>query len=158
MKELIENIDNDIKRCENNLKENDFLEMVIIIEELYDKYKNNINFIDTIPKDIVWKYNKRDLEIINKNLKEYKKRVLSKYKRNDFNSKIEKLKNKIINVDKKSKDNLLKIIKELECLIDEEITLDEKWNEVKKYMNYIQYQKRDIASDFLEIVNYIIKD
>ena len=158
MKELIENIDNDIKRCENNLKENDFLEMVIIIEELYDKYKNNIKFINTIPKDVVWKYSKKDLEIINDNLNIYKKMVLSQYKRNDFNFKTNQLKNKIINIDIKIKYDLLKIIEELEYLIDKDITLDEKWNEVKKHIAYIQYQERSIAVDFLELINYIIKD
>lgn len=158
MKELIENIDNDIKRCENNLKENDFLEMVIIIEELYDKYKNNIKFINTIPKDVVWKYSKKDLEIINDNLNIYKKMVLSQYKRNDFNFKTNQLKNKIINIDIKNKYDLLKIIEELEYLIDKDITLDEKWNEVKKHIAYIQYQERSIAVDFLELINYIIKD
>ena len=158
MKELIENIDNDIKRCENNLKENDFLEMVIIIEELYDKYKNNIKFINTIPKDVVWKYSKKDLEIINDNLNIYKKMVLSQYKRNDFNFKTNQLKNKIININIKNKYDLLKIIEELESLIDKDITLDEKWNEVKKHIAYIQYQERSIAVDFLELINYIIKD
>ncbi len=158
MKELIENIDNDIKRCENNLKENDFLEMVIIIEELYDKYKNNIKFINAIPKDVVWKYSKKDLEIINDNLNMYKNRVLSQYKRNDFNFKTNQLKNKIININIKNKYDLLKIIEELESLIDKDITLDEKWNEVKKHIACIQYHERSIVVDFLELINYIIKD
>ena len=42
MNELIDLLDKDIKICEDTLKENDFLEMVIIIEELHNKYKNNI--------------------------------------------------------------------------------------------------------------------
>ena len=115
--------------------------MVIIIEELYDKYKNNIKFINAIPKDVVWKYSKKDLEIINDNLNMYKNRVLSQYKRNDLNFKTNQLKNKIINLNIKNKSDLLKIIEELESLIDKDITLDEKWNEVKKHIACIQSMK-----------------
>ena len=35
-------LNQDIKRCEDVLIENNYLEIVITIEELHDKYKNDI--------------------------------------------------------------------------------------------------------------------
>ena len=72
MKEFLELIDKDINRCDNILKENNYLEIVIAVEELVDKYKDSINDI-SINNDRVWNYSKKDLEIIKEKLISYKK-------------------------------------------------------------------------------------
>ncbi len=55
-------LDLDIKRCEIVLKENNYLDIVIAIEELHDKYKNTIDSISNISRDVVWNYSKKDIE------------------------------------------------------------------------------------------------
>ena len=72
MKEFLEGIDKDISRCDNILKENYYLEIVIGVEELVDKYKDTINDI-AMNNDRVWNYSKKDLEIIKEKLISYKK-------------------------------------------------------------------------------------
>ena len=54
-------LDLDIKRCETLLIENNYLEIVIAIEELHDKYKNNIDSVSNISNDVVFKYIKKDI-------------------------------------------------------------------------------------------------
>ena len=54
MKENIKILDLDIKKCEESLKLNNLLEMVIIIEEMIDKYKNQINNLSSLEKNNVW--------------------------------------------------------------------------------------------------------
>ena len=58
-------LDLDIKRCEIVLKENNYLDIVIAIEEIHDKYKNTIDSISNISRDVVWNYSKKDIENIN---------------------------------------------------------------------------------------------
>ena len=53
-------LDIDIKRCEIVLKENNYLDIVIAIEEIHDKYKNTIDSISNISRDVVWNYSKKD--------------------------------------------------------------------------------------------------
>ena len=72
MKEFLEGIDKDISRCDNILKENNYLEIVIGVEELVDKYKDTINEI-AMNNDRVWNYSKKDLEILKEKLISYKK-------------------------------------------------------------------------------------
>ena len=68
MKENIKILDLDIKKCEEALKLNNLLEMVIIIEEMIDKYKNQINNLSSLEKNNVWSYKKKDLEDLNEYL------------------------------------------------------------------------------------------
>ena len=53
-------LNQDIKRCEDVLIENNYLEIVITIEELHDKYKNDIVNISNIDKRYLYNnvYNK----------------------------------------------------------------------------------------------------
>ena len=80
MKENIKILDLDIKKCEEALKLNNLLEMVIIIEEMIDKYKNQINNLSSLEKNNVWSYKKKDLEDLNEYLNEYKNKLTNEYK------------------------------------------------------------------------------
>lgn len=78
-------LDADIKRCEDIIKTNDYLEIVIAIEELLDKHKQIIgNEINASNK--VWNYSKKDLENILNKLKSEKEKLLLEY----YNSQIKK--------------------------------------------------------------------
>ncbi|UPA31841.1 hypothetical protein L0P85_06800 [Terrisporobacter glycolicus] len=55
----IEEVEFDLNRCEEVLKNNDYMEVVIAIEELQDKYRNKINNISENENNVVWNYSKR---------------------------------------------------------------------------------------------------
>lgn len=158
MNELIDLLDKDIKICEDTLKENDFLEMVIIIEELHNKYKNNIEQIYNIEKDIVWKYSKSDLQVIENCLKEYKVNLIKEESEKDINKKIKASKEKIKNSEILNKEEILNVLENIETIKNEEITLDEKWDKLKEYLSFIKNQNRYIAIEFLEILEFIIRN
>ena len=63
MSELLINLNSDIKRCEEVLRMNNYLEIVIVLEEIVDKYNDKIDNI-AIENDRVWNYSKKDLENI----------------------------------------------------------------------------------------------
>ena len=63
MSELLINLNSDIKRCEEVLRMNNYLEIVIVLEEIIDKYNDKIDNI-AIENDRVWNYSKKDLENI----------------------------------------------------------------------------------------------
>ncbi|WP_270301835.1 hypothetical protein, partial [Terrisporobacter petrolearius] len=69
----IEEVEFDLNRCEKVLKNNDYMEVVIAIEELQDKYRNKINNISENENNVVWNYSKKDLEKIKTCLFDYKK-------------------------------------------------------------------------------------
>ena len=73
---ILNELDLDIKRCENVLIENDYLEIVIAIEELHDKYKNTIDSISNINSNVVWNYSKKDIENIQRSLRDYKDEII----------------------------------------------------------------------------------
>ena len=50
----IKEIDFDLDRCEKVLRENDYMEIVIAIEELQDKYRDKIAHISENENNIVW--------------------------------------------------------------------------------------------------------
>ena len=158
MNELIDLLDKDIKICEDTLKENDFLEMVIIIEELHNKYKNNIEQISNIEKDIVWKYSKSDLQVIENCLKEYKVNLIKEESEKDINKKIKASKEKIKNSEILNKEEILNVLENIETIKNEKITLDEKWDKLKEYLSFIKNQNRYIAIEFLEILEFIIRN
>ena len=77
---MINELDLDIKRCENVLIENNYLEIVIAIEELHDKYKDIIDSVSNVTSNVVWNYSKKDIENIQKSLKEYKEELILREK------------------------------------------------------------------------------
>ena len=92
---ILNELDLDIKRCENVLIENDYLEIVIAIEELHDKYKNTIDSISNINSNVVWNYSKKDIENIQRSLREYKEELILKENQKNIEEKIKDLKSYI---------------------------------------------------------------
>ena len=140
MIDILKEVDIDIKRCEDVIKENNYLEIVIAIEELNDKYRARISELSNGEFDNVWNYSKKDLENIEKSLIKYKEEI------------IEKNKNKI-----KNKDELIKEINLIEDIYYKEISLDKKWNELKISLDIIKTIDREVGIYILEIILLIIQ-
>lgn len=157
MNKLIEGIEKDIKRCEDVLLENDFLEIVIVIEELHDKYKYDIKIIKDIEKDVVWKYSKNDIKLIKQSLKDYKEKLFKEETNKNINLKINNIRSKVLDNSISNKEELVTVINNIENIMYEELSLDIKWDIIKPYLTFIQNQKRCIAGDLLEIIGLIIK-
>ena len=81
-------LNQDIKRCEDVLIENNYLEIVITIEELHDKYKNDIVNISNIDNSIVWNYSKKDIQNILNYLKDYKDEIIFENNQKNIEEKI----------------------------------------------------------------------
>ena len=84
-------IDFDLDRCEKALRENDYMEIVIAIEELQDKYRDKIDYIIENENNVVWNYSKKDLEKIEEYLGDYKKEMIQKEKLKNIYEKLEDL-------------------------------------------------------------------
>ena len=78
MLNLIEEINVDLTRCKKVIDENNYLETVIAIEELQDKYRDKIKSLDEKSKDIVWNYSMKDLVNIKDSLIEYREEIIEK--------------------------------------------------------------------------------
>lgn len=157
MIELIDNLDKDIKRCEDSLLEDDFLEIVIVIEELHNKYKNNIEKISNIEKDVVWKYTKSDLVSIKDCLNEYRVKILKEENEKSLDTKIKDFKEIVKESEVLDKKEILKVLESIEEVRSKNLTLDEKWDSLKNSLSFIHTQERFIAKDFLDILYLAIK-
>ena len=150
-------IDLDIKRCETVLIENDYLEVVIAIEELHDKYKNTIEDILKINSKVVWNYSKKDIEYIKNILINYKEQLVFEENQKNIEEKIKDIKDYIDNKYILEKDKLIEVINAIENINSEELDLDIKWDKLKKYLNLIKNQEREIGSKILELIVLISK-
>ena len=88
MLNLIEEINVDLIRCKKVIDENNYLEIVIAIEELQDKYRDKIKSLDEKSKDIVWNYSMKDLVNIKDSLIEYREEIIEKEKLKNFHEKM----------------------------------------------------------------------
>ena len=88
MLNLIEEINVDLTRCKKVIDENNYLETVIAIEELQDKYRDKIKSLDEKSKDIVWNYSMKDLVNIKDSLIEYREEIIEKEKLKNFHEKM----------------------------------------------------------------------
>nr|WP_317332659.1 hypothetical protein [uncultured Romboutsia sp.] len=149
-------LDLDIKRCETVLRENNYLEIVIAIEELHDKYKNTIYSVSNISSNIVWNYSKKDIENIQNYLKEYKDELIFKEKQKNIDEKIKDLRIYIEENDILEKPNLIEVINFIED-INDDLSLDEKWNKLKECLELIKNQERKIGTQLLEIIVLVSK-
>ena len=125
---ILNELDLDIKRCENVLIENDYLEIVIAIEELHDKYKNTIDSISNINSNVVWNYSKKDIENIQRSLREYKEELILKENQ-----------------------------KNIEDINNNNLDSNEKWNKLKECLDTIKNQEREIGTKLLDIIVLITK-
>ncbi|MBC5996828.1 hypothetical protein EAI30_08560 [Romboutsia ilealis] len=160
MKENIKVLDLDIKKCEESLKLNNLLEMVIIIEEMIDKYKNQINFLTSLEKNNVWSYKKKDLEDLNEYLNEHKNKLTNEYKISalkevfdDAMSEIES--NTSLSIDKKLE--VTDIINSIKDISFNSKSVEEKWEEIRSYINYISKEEFIIANNLLNLVSFVLK-
>ena len=135
-------LDLDIKRCEIVLKENNYLDIVIAIEEIHDKYKNTIDSISNISRDVVWNYSKKDIENIQNYLKDDKFIDLKEY---------------IEDKDILEKQKLVEAINLIENINNDDLNLDEKWDKLKLYLELIKNQGREIGTQLLEIIVLMAK-
>lgn len=150
-------LDKDIKRCEAVLIENNYLEIVIAIEELHDKYKDTIVTISSISNNVVWNYSKKDIENILNCLKDYKDELIFKDKQKNIEEKIKDLKNYIEENNILEKNKLTEVIKFIEGINSNNFDLDTRWNKLKECLNLIQNQEREIGTQLLEIIVLVAK-
>lgn len=153
----IKEIDFDLDRCEKVLRENDYMEVVIAIEELQDKYRDKINHISENENNIVWNYSKKDLEKIEKCLIDYKKEMIEKEKLKNIYEKLDNLKIYIKNNNIQYKIELEETINYIEEVNNKDITLDEKYEELKGCYDLLKKFDRKIGVYVLELITVIIK-
>ncbi|QYE99162.1 hypothetical protein [Paraclostridium sordellii] len=151
----------DIKRCENVLRTNDYLEIVITLEEIIDKYKSEIDNIN-IDNKRVWNYGKKDLENITDKLINKRNEILNQYIYNEesINYIIKNIKDYIsIKEDlcTSEKVEILKNIESISLIKDEKIDKNLKWEKLKKYILWASYKEVKIGSSVIELINLIIK-
>lgn len=158
MNNQILDLNKDIKRCEDVLIENNYLEIVIALEELIDKYKDIINTIST-DNNKVWSYNKNDLIDLKNKIIKYKEDVLENYNKeiciNTFND----VRDNILNnskILKEKKYELINIIDELETINNKNVDDEDKWNELKKYIIYTTDEKSYVSKYIISLINFIL--
>lgn len=155
---MIEEINLDLNRCEKVLSENNYLEIIIAIEELQDKYRSKIKSLNEASNDVVWNYNKKDLENIKNSLIKYKEEVILKEKLNNISQKISELKSYVEkNPHIKNQDNLTTIIELIENTNEKDISLDEKYEELKVCLNLVSDFNREISIYILELITLVIR-
>jgi len=108
LSDLLILLDQDIKRCEDVLKLNNYLEIVIAVEELMDKYTERIEGLGS-DNNRIWNYSKKDLENIMEKLKLHRDNFIKDYnetKINNMNIKDDLLKINIKTIDIKNFENI----------------------------------------------------
>ncbi|WP_250674947.1 hypothetical protein LZ906_005690 [Paraclostridium ghonii] len=162
MGDFLVNLNSDIKRCEEVLKLNNYLEIVIAIEELTDKYKDDIDGLES-SNDRVWNFSKKDLEFLMDKLLSKKNEILKTYI--NSNVKIEKLienlKVSIHNDNSLSEIIKLEVIEKIDCIEEiysENLDKDLTWEKIKKYAKWTLKQDVNIGTSMLNLINAIINN
>lgn len=150
-------IDFDLDRCEKVLRENDYMEIVIAIEELQDKYRDKIDYIIENENNVVWNYSRKDLEKIEKYLGDYKKEMIQKEKLKNIYEKLEDLRVYIKDNNMKNKEDIKGIINLIEEVNNKDINLDEKYEELKVCFDILKYIDRKMSLYILELITLVIK-
>lgn len=146
----IEEVEFDLNRCEKVLKDNDYMEVVIAIEELQDKYRNKINNVSENENNVVWNYSKKDLEKIKTCLFDYKKEMIKEEKLKDFKLFIKEN-------DIKYKNDLEEIVTLIEEINNKDTSLDEKYEELKICFDLLKKSDRKTSMHILELIALLIK-
>lgn len=150
-------LNQDIKRCEDVLIENNYLEIVIAIEELHDKYKNDIVNISNIDNSIVWNYSKKDIQNILNYLKDYKDEIIFENNQKNIEEKIKELKTYIQKNDILEKNKLIEAINIIKNINSNDLDLNIKWKKLQSLLDLIQNQEREIGIKLLEIIVLVSK-
>lgn len=161
MDDFLITLNSDIKRCENVLRTNDYLEIVITLEEIIDKYKSEIDNIN-IDNKRVWNYSKKDLANITDKLINKRNEILNQYIYNEesINYIIKNIKDYISIKEDLCTSEKAEVLKNIEsiCLIkDEKIDKNLKWKKLKKYILWASSKEFKIGSSMIELINLIIK-
>lgn len=162
MGDFLVNLNSDIKRCEEVLKLNNYLEIVIAIEELTDKYKDDIDGLES-SNDRVWNFSTKDLEFLMDKLLSKRNEILKTYINSNVN--IEKLIENL-KVSIKNDTSLSEIIKlEAKGIIDDieeiysgNLDKDLTWQKIKKYAKWTLKQDVNIGTSMLNLINTIINN
>ena len=155
--DAIEDIRLDLERCNKVIKENNYLEIIIAIEELQDKYKDKIKNISENSNNVVWNYSIKDLKNIINYLIDYEEKLILEKKLESIYEKISDIKVYLKNNKIKNEDVLIEMINHIEEVNKENLTLDEKYEKLKVYFEYIKSFNRYIATYILELIALVIK-
>ena len=155
--DAIEDITLDLERCNKVIKENNYLEIIIAIEELQDKYKDKIKNISENSNNVVWNYSIKDLKNIKNYLIDYKEKLLLEKKFENIHEKICQIKVYLKNNEVNDEENLMKIVNCIEEVNSKNLTLDEKYEKLKVYFELIKYFDRNIAIYILELITLVIQ-
>lgn len=155
--DAIEDIRLDLERCNKVIKENNYLEIIIAIEELQDKYKDKIKNISENSNSVVWNYSIKDLKNIKNYLIDYEEKLILEKKLESIYEKISDIKVYLKNNKIKNEDDLIEMINHIEEVNKENLTLDEKYEKLKVYFEYIKSFDRYIATYILELIALVIK-
>ena len=155
--DAIEDITLDLERCNKVIKENNYLEIIIAIEELQDKYKDKIKNISENSNNVVWNYSIKDLKNIKNYLIDYEEKLILEKKLESIYEKISDIKVYLKNNKIKNEDVLIEMINHIEEINKENLTLDEKYEKLKVYFEYIKSFNRYIATYILELIALVIK-
>lgn len=155
--DAIEDITLDLERCNKVIKENNYLEIIIAIEELQDKYKDKIKNISENSNNVVWNYSIKDLKNIKNYLIDYEEKLILEKKLESIHEKISNIKVYLKNNKIKNEDVLIEMINHIEEVNKENLTLDEKYEKLKVYFEYIKSFNRYIATYILELIALVIK-
>lgn len=164
MNDLLLTLDTDIKKCEEALRLNNYLEIVIVIEETIDKYKDKIEgmYIDS---DRIWNYSKKDLENILNKLRIEKEKIIKQYIEtniktiNNIDDVYYSIKNEIEEnkdlSDNKKNDNLA-ILEDIYNIGKDNKTKQEKWENLKSYIIKVSDKEVYIASKIILLIYTIL--
>lgn len=164
MNDLLLTLDTDIKKCEETLRLNNYLEIVIVIEETIDKYKDKIEgmYIDS---DRIWNYSKKDLENILNKLRIEKEKIINEYIQtniktiNNIDNVYYSIKNEIEEnkdlSDNKKNDNLA-ILEDIYNIGKDNKTKQEKWENLKSYIIKVSDKEVYIASKIILLIYTIL--
>ena len=164
MNDLLITLDTDIKKCEEALRLNNYLEIVIVIEETIDKYKDKIDGIN-IDSDRIWNYSKKDLENILNKLRIEKEKIINEYIQTNiktinniddvyYSIKNEIEENKDLSYNKKN-DNLA-ILEDIYNIGKDNKTKQEKWENLKSYIIKVSDKEVYIASKIILLIYTIL--
>lgn len=158
MNKTIREIDKDINRCKNLIEENNYLEIVIGLEELIDKYNSCIENIKKYDGR-VWNYSKSDLEKLMKELLGYKKELsIREYKKELtklVDSSIDYIKNHDT-LNKSKKINLIEVIRNLHNISNEDLGKEKLWEELRIYIRLASDEDIEVGSKLISIINYVL--
>ena len=162
MNDFLVNINSDIKRCEETLSDNNYLEIVIAIEELTDKYKDSIDDIE-LSNGRVWNFTKKDLEVLMKNLEHKRDEILNKYIDKYIN--VDKLISSVqeniesnSSLNNEEKFEAVKAIYEIKKIHSENLNKYLTWEKLKKYIKWSLTQDETIGICIFNLINVIINN